>query len=529
MGDRGRSGSRNDAENTTVFEHYTSHFSEKRPNSSAALLEAVRSIHPDKHITAIEPYGCDLIGFALAGGHAKATLVRNGTQFSHTRTYSPPRSRMAGGRGTLGKSIAFGFWDYSWERHDLQVYSLEWPRGDGCGTEECQYILTPAIDEEDCPIADALIEAAGKYTAELHKEIYVFDAGDWDKSKLLWEAVQSASWDDVILDPATKDGIINDVHTFFDNRSLYEDFGVQWKRGIIFHGHPGCGKTITIKALMKSLQDRNVASLYVKSFKARQGPQYAIREIFEKARTMAPCLLIFEDLDSLVVDKVRSYFLNEVDGLEKNDGILMIGSTNHLERLDPGISKRPSRFDRKYYYKLPGEKERILYCEYWQNKLKGKIEFDSAICQVVARLTEGFSFAYLQELFVQTLLSLIGGRADTDVDEVEATEEVDPSKYHDEDEKTKDKKASKKDNKGKGKKGKGKGKKAPKEVKEMPEVAIPEQLQSDPLMLALHKQAKALWRDLDSSEDSVHSRSKFGGLGSDDEDESEDSSDSDSD
>jgi len=77
------------------------------------------------------------------------------------------------------------------------------------------------------------------------------------------------------------------------------------------------------------------------------------------ARRMAPCLLVFEDIDSLVSPMVRSYFLNEVDGLESNHGILMIGSTNHLERLDPGIAKRPSRFDRKYLFDVPTREERI--------------------------------------------------------------------------------------------------------------------------------------------------------------------------
>ena len=56
-----------------------------------------------------------------------------------------------------------------------------------------------------------------------------------------------------------------------------------------------------------------------------------IRSIFEKARDTAPCLLVFEDLDSLVSDSVKSFFLNEVDGLEGNDGIMMIGSTNYCE------------------------------------------------------------------------------------------------------------------------------------------------------------------------------------------------------
>lgn len=54
---------------------------------------------------------------------------------------------------------------------------------------------------------------------------------------------------------------------------------------------------------------------------------------------MAPCLLIFEDLDSIITQETRSYFLNEVDGLESNDGILMIGSINNLTKLDPSLSK----------------------------------------------------------------------------------------------------------------------------------------------------------------------------------------------
>ncbi len=68
------------------------------------------------------------------------------------------------------------------------------------------------------------------------------------------------------------------------------------------------------------------------------GPEYSIQLIFRKARQYAPCYLVFEDLDSIVSDGVRSYFLNEVDGLQSNDGIFMIGSTNHLDRLDPGIA-----------------------------------------------------------------------------------------------------------------------------------------------------------------------------------------------
>lgn len=131
---------------------------------------------------------------------------------------------------------------------------------------------------------------------------------------------------------------------------------------------------------------------------------------------MAPCLLIFEDLDSLVTDKVRSYFLNEVDGLESNDGIMMIGSTNHLNKLDPAIAKRPSRFDRKYHFHLPAESERIAYCEYWRRRLadNASIYFPAELSPTIAKDTEGFSFAYLKELFLNALLALVGDSGTSD-------------------------------------------------------------------------------------------------------------------
>jgi transitional endoplasmic reticulum ATPase len=59
-----------------------------------------------------------------------------------------------------------------------------------------------------------------------------------------------------------------------------------------------------------------------------------LNQIFDKARATAPCLLVLEDLESIVTPATRSYFFNQVDGLAENDGILMIGSTNFLDRLD---------------------------------------------------------------------------------------------------------------------------------------------------------------------------------------------------
>lgn len=302
------------------------------------------------------------------------------------------------------------------------------------------YILRPRSESQifdgHCQETDALIRAACKWTSQPHNEVFVFDDGEWEKSKDLWKSISGASWADVILPPAMKQNLIDDVQSFFDNRSLYQDFAVPWKRGVILHGVPGNGKTLSIKALMASLYARAdpIPSLYVKSFeRVCQTEQYAIRQIFQMARNMAPCLLIFEDLDSLLKDDIRSYFLNEVDGLESNDGILMIGSTNHLDKLDPAISKRPSRFDRKYHFKIPAEEERRLYAEYWRKKLLNNdtVDFPEELCEVIAKLSEGFSFAYLKELFVTALLNLVKGFKGDDF-EIADTSEADSTPGSDE-------------------------------------------------------------------------------------------------
>ena len=78
-----------------------------------------------------------------------------------------------------------------------------------------------------------------------------------------------------------------------------------------------------------------------------KGEEGAIADVFEKARQLAPCIMVLEDLDSLINDKNRSFFLNQIDGLVGNDGLLVLTTTNHAERLDPSLSERPSRFDRK--------------------------------------------------------------------------------------------------------------------------------------------------------------------------------------
>lgn len=240
-------------------------------------------------------------------------------------------------------------YDYSWNSHSFFLYNAKFSENN-CNVDNLYILSKPEEATTDSTtvspkFVDDLIAAASMWHAEVRDAILVFDQQRWTQDTELFKAVKSASWDDVILDT---DALIHDVESFFDCEDDYKRFAVPWKRGIIFNGTPGNGKTISIKALMHSLAARKdpIPSLYVKSLAGCNNACYAIRQIFTTARQYSPCLLIFEDLDSLIDDKTKSFFLNEIDGLEDNDGLMMLGSTNYLERLDAGISKRPGRFDR---------------------------------------------------------------------------------------------------------------------------------------------------------------------------------------
>jgi hypothetical protein len=150
--------------------------------------------------------------------------------------------------------------------------------------------------------------------------------------------------------------------------------------------------------------------VYVRSFDlpGHPFPGAGIAMVFERARKIAPCIMVLEDLDALVRDDNRAYFLNELDGFERNDGMLVLATTNHPERIDAAIVDRPSRFDRKYAFGLPGEDERRRYVEQWNAGLDPELRLDDDEIANVAALTDAFSYAYLKELFVSSLMRWVG-------------------------------------------------------------------------------------------------------------------------
>lgn len=317
---------------------YLEHSTAPRISTDTVIANALKKQYPTHNLTIAAENNCQLLAFAAAG-HAVAEPATDKDVVLSTlswKSYLSPARRLDSPAGRLGERAIFAKYQYRWSGHDYTVYLVD--GRDGAGAYPAvrnYYILGPAAAD-----TDRLILAAGKWSDDLHDEILVFDQGAWTKSAELFASVRGAKWEDVILDEAMKQAVIDDHLSFFRSRDTYAGLKVPWKRGLIYHGPPGNGKTISIKATMNMLYrlTPQVPTLYVRTLASWAGPERSVHQVFELARRYAPCYLVFEDLDTIVSDTVRSYFLNEVDGLKNNDGIFMVGSTNHLDRLDPGIS-----------------------------------------------------------------------------------------------------------------------------------------------------------------------------------------------
>ncbi|CEI69275.1 hypothetical protein FVEN_g3974 [Fusarium venenatum] len=395
-----------DEATSSYFDHSTA----KRINTDSVFTSALKKQYPGLDLIVAQEMRCNLLEYAAAG-HATFNAINDKGEVPSSlevTVYLPPSRRMDGNKGQLAELVIFGKFLYQWQGEEFVIYLVDGRDGAEAYPQlRNYYILTSNIHK-----AEQLVLATGSWQSDLHDEVWVFDQGGFEKDRELWKSAQKSTWDAVILDPDMKELLINDHISFFESKQTYKNLGVPWKRGLIYHGPPGNGKTISIKATMHMLADRtpSIPTVYVRSLESWMGPQYSLHVIFEKAREFAPCYLVFEDIDSLVTPIVRSYFLNEVDGLKENDGIFIIASTNHLELLDPGISKRPSRFDRKYYFPDPNLEQREAYCHFWQKKLKPNkdIKFPDELCKAIAEITDKFSFAYIQEAFVAALLAIAG-------------------------------------------------------------------------------------------------------------------------
>ena len=187
---------------------------------------------------------------------------------------------------------------------------------------------------------------------------------------------------------------------------LYKAYGRRTGGGMLIYGPPGCGKTLLLRAVAGEVPCNFMAVGLHEIFDPYAGSsERNLHQIFQTARAHAPCVLVFDDLDSLAADRrqVRegqlrnlvNQFLHEMDGIRgENQRILVIGATNQPWHLDPAF-RRPGRFDQVIFVPPPDEPGRAQIIELLARD-KPIAELDTA--RLVAA-TQGFSGADLKWLF----------------------------------------------------------------------------------------------------------------------------------
>jgi len=233
----------------------------------------------------------------------------------------------------------------------------------------------------------------------------------------------NVSWENIGGMEKTKQELKEAVEWPINNPEAFVRLGIRAPRGILLYGPPGTGKTLLAKAVAKEseanfihVKGPSLLSMWVG--KSEEG----VRKVFERARQVAPCVVFFDEIDSLagrrgveqgtkVTERVLNQLLAEIDGLEDMKDVTIIGATNRPDMLDPALM-RPGRFDRIILADVPdsASREKIFEVHVKNTPLDKSVRVKDLVS-----LTEGFVGADIEALVREAALNALRNDSDANV------------------------------------------------------------------------------------------------------------------
>lgn len=218
--------------------------------------------------------------------------------------------------------------------------------------------------------------------------------------------VEDVGWDDVVLTNEQRDAFEKNIVNFIKHMDYFAEKELPTSRGCLLTGPPGTGKTLTCSAIMNQIES---TIIYIKSDDIHERGQIA--ELYDIARSVAPTIMVIEDIDTLGgIDRTRGgdhpilgEFLNCLAGVESNSGVVTIATTNYPEHLDKALVDRPGRFDFRIDFGLPDDKLR----KWILKKYLSTFNHQDIDVKALLKDTKGMTGAHLKEMVMMAYMDAL--------------------------------------------------------------------------------------------------------------------------